>query len=93
MLDLSAYGQAVIHLAWYRNYKIYHVLFGMVELRPSELPRAPGCCMKSFRVGSRGRKYVYYKRFAVSVSPEFPRRHGRLDVSSEDRTARWTLFP
>ena len=68
MLDLSAYGQAVIHLAWYRNDKIYHVLFGMVELRPSELPRAPGCCMKSFRVGSRGRKYVYYKRFAVSVS-------------------------
>ena len=68
VLDLSAYGQAVIHLAWYRNDEIYHVLFGLVELRPSELPRAPGCCMKSFRVGSRGRKYVYYERFAVSVS-------------------------
>ena len=68
MLDLSAYGQAVIHLAWYRNDEIYHVLFGMVELRPSELPRALGCCMKSFRVGNKGKKYFYYKRFALSVS-------------------------
>ena len=67
-MDLSAYGQAVIHLAWYRNDRICHLLFGMLELRPSELPGASGCCMKSFRVGSRDRRFVHYERFAVSVS-------------------------
>ena len=67
-MDFTAYGQAVIHLAWYRNDKICHLLFGMVELRPSEMPRALGCCMKSSRVGSKGKRYVHYERFAVSVS-------------------------
>ena len=67
-MDSSAYGQAVIHLAWYRNDKICHLLFGMVELRPSELPRTLGCCMKSARVGNKGKRHVHYERFAVSVS-------------------------
>ena len=65
VLDLSAFGQAVIHLARYRIDKIHHVLFRMAEMRPSALPQVPGCCMTSFRVGSRGRKYVCYKRFAA----------------------------
>ena len=67
-MDFRAYGQAVIHLAWYRNDKICHLLFGMLELRPCELPRALGCCMKSSRVGNKGKRYVHYERFAVSVS-------------------------
>ena len=67
-MDFSAYGQAVIHLAWHRNDKICELLFGMIELRPLELPHAPGCRMKSFRVGNKDRRYVYYERFAVPVS-------------------------
>ena len=66
-MDFSGYGQAVIHLAWYRNDNVCHLLFGMVELRPSELPRALGCSMKSSRVGREDRKYIHYERFAVSV--------------------------
>ena len=67
-MDFSVYGQAVIHLAWYRNDKICHLLFGMVELRPTELPRSLGCCMKIARVGNKGKRYVHYQRFPVSVS-------------------------
>ena len=66
-MDFEAYGQAVIHLAWYRNDKICHLLFGMVELRPSELPRELGCSMKSSRFGRKGKRYVHYQRFDVSV--------------------------
>ena len=66
-MDFEGYGQAVIHLAWFRNDALHYLLFGMVELRPLELPRVPGCSMKDARCGSRGRKYVYYQRFAASV--------------------------
>ena len=37
-MDFDAYGQAVVHLAWYRDDKSYHLVFGIVELHPSELP-------------------------------------------------------
>ena len=50
-MGFEAYGQAVIHLAWYRDDKIYCLVFGMVELCPSELPRAVGCSLKSSRFG------------------------------------------
>ena len=68
VMNFGAYGQAIIHLAWYRNDKMCHLLFGMVELRPVELPCALGCCLKSFRDGSKDRRNVHYKRFAVPVS-------------------------
>ena len=42
-MELNGYGQAVIHLAWIRNDETLHLLFGMVELRPTELPSDPGC--------------------------------------------------
>ena len=67
-MGFDAYGEAVIHLAWYRNDKSCHLLFGMVELRPCELPCTPGCSMKSSRFGNKDRKYVHYGRFAVSVA-------------------------
>ena len=66
-MDFGAYGQAIIHLAWHRNDKSCLLLFGMVELRPIELPRALGCCMKNVRIGSKGRKYVHYRRYAFEV--------------------------
>ena len=67
-MDFSGYRQAIIHLAWFRDDKARYLIFGMVELRPNELPEAAGCPWKSFRVGSKGRKYLYYRRFALPVA-------------------------
>ena len=67
-MELKGYGQAVIHLSWFRDNEICHLLFGMVELRPTELPDDPGCSMKSARSGNSGHKYLYYQRFATSVA-------------------------
>ena len=64
---LNGYGQAVIHLAWCRDYQNRHLLFGMVELRPIELPSVSSCSVKSTRYGSNGGKYIHYRRFAYTV--------------------------
>ncbi|MDE2742488.1 MAG: VPA1262 family N-terminal domain-containing protein [Gemmatimonadota bacterium] len=66
-MDFTEYRQAVIHLAWFRDDQVRHLLFGMVELRPNEFPDAIGCPPKGFRVGNKGRKYLYYRRFVLSV--------------------------
>ena len=66
-LQLKGYGQAMIHLAWYRNDQTRHLLFGMVELRPVEFPQGLGCLPKSARVGNKDRAYLYYRRFSVKV--------------------------
>ncbi len=67
-MDLTRYCQAIIHLAWFRDDKVRHLLFGMVELRPNELPDAVSCPPKCFRVGNKGRKYLYYRRFVLPVA-------------------------
>lgn len=67
-MELNGYGQAVIHLAWIREDETLHLLFGMVELRPNELPPDPGCPVKSVRSGNKNCKYLYYQRFAASVA-------------------------
>ena len=66
-MDLTGYRQAIIHLAWFRDDKVRHLLFGMVELRPNEFPDAVGCPPQDFRVGNKGRKYLYYRRFVLPV--------------------------
>ncbi len=66
-MEVDGYGQSVIHLAWLRDDDTCHLLFGMVELRPDEFPRDPGCSTKTLRSGNKGRKYVYYRRFTSSV--------------------------
>ena len=66
-LQMKGYGQAVIHLAWYRNNEIRHLIFGMVELRPTELPHASSCILKSARIGNKGQEYLHYRRFSVTV--------------------------
>ena len=66
-MGLHGYGQAVLHLAWFRDDGVYYLLFGMVELRPAELPLDPGCSTKTIRSGNRGRKYLHYRRLAASV--------------------------
>ena len=66
-MDLTGYRQAIIHLAWFRDDQVRHLLFGMVELRPNEFPDAIGCPPQSFRAKSESRKYLYYRRFVLSV--------------------------
>ena len=66
-MDLTGYRQAIIHLAWFHDDQVQHLLFGMVELRPNELPDAVGCPRKDFRVGNKGRKHLHYRRFVLSV--------------------------
>ena len=66
-MDLAGYRQAIIHLTWFRDDQVQHLLFGMVELRPNELPDAVGCPRKDFRVGNKGRKHLHYRRFVLSV--------------------------
>ena len=57
-MDSTGYSQAVIHFAWFRDDHVRHLLFGMVELRPSEFPDALGSPEYTHRATSKGRKYL-----------------------------------
>ena len=67
VMDFTGYRQAVIHIAWFRDDNVRHLLFGMVELRPNEFVCSTGCSPKNFRVGNKDRKYLHYRRFALPV--------------------------
>ena len=68
-MDFPEYHQAVIHLSWFRDGQVRHLLFGMIELRPNELPETESCVFpKAFRVGNKGSKHLYYRRFALPVA-------------------------
>ena len=64
-MDFTGYRQAVIHLAWFRDDTVRHVLFGMVELRPAELPDTVGRPVKRAHLQGKSRKYLHYRRFAL----------------------------
>ena len=64
-MESTGYSQAVIHLAWFRDDHMRHLLFGLVELRPNEFPDAVGSPEYTHRAMSKGRKYLYYRRFVV----------------------------
>ena len=64
-MESTGYSQAVIHLAWFRDDHVRHLLFGLVELRPSEFPDALGSPEYTHRATSKGSKYLYYRRFVV----------------------------
>ncbi len=66
-MDFDGYTQAVIHLAWFRDDNVRHLLFGMVELRPSEFPDTVGCPTKRARAKNKTRKYLQYQRFVLPV--------------------------
>ena len=68
-MDFPEYRQAVIHLSWFRDGQVRHLLFGMIELRPNELSETESCVFpKAFRVENKGSKYLYYRRFALPVA-------------------------
>lgn len=64
-MESTGYNQAVIHLAWLRDDQVRHLLFGLVELRPTEFPDAVGSPEFKHRAQSNGRKYLYYRRFVM----------------------------
>lgn len=67
-MDSTGYSQAVIHLAWFRDDQVRHLLFGMVELRPNEFPDAVGSPEYRHRATSSGRKCLYYRRFVMPAT-------------------------
>ena len=67
-MDSTGYRQAVVHLAWARNAETAHLLFGMVELRPNELPDAVGCATKSFHADRKRCESLHYRRFVLSAA-------------------------
>ena len=64
-MDCTGYRQAVIHLAWFRDGTDRHLLFGMVELRPTEFPDAVDCTEQSVRAEGKSQKYLHYRRFVL----------------------------
>ena len=67
-MDFTGYRQAVIHLAWARNAETAHLLFGMAELRPNELPDAVGCATRSFHAEPKCCESLHYQRFVLSAT-------------------------
>ena len=67
-MDYTGYRQAFIHLAWFRDDALRHLLFGMIELRPNEFPDAVGCPTKNLRIGSKGRRCLHYRRFVLPAA-------------------------
>ena len=67
-MDFTGYRQAVVHLAWVQNVETGHLLFGMVELRPSELPDAVGCATKSSHAEPKRCESLHYRRFVLSAA-------------------------
>ena len=62
------YGQAVIHLAWIRDDQVHYLLFGMVELRPSEFPIIGSSDEQVLEGNGMSRSCLHYRRFALPVT-------------------------
>ena len=98
-MDFIAYAEAVVHLAWYRDERTSHLLFGMAELRPTEFTRSTPHSRRSFRVRGVGRKrnqYLHYQRFTMSVSgvTDWIKRAAQGSVvSPDDDTAAFIAGP
>ena len=67
-MNCTGYRQAVIHLAWICDAEARHLLFGMVELLPNELPNAVGCSTKSFHADPNHHIYLRYRRFVLTAA-------------------------
>ena len=68
IMDYGGYRQTLVHLAWFRDDTVRHLLFGMVELRPNEFPDAVGCPTKSVGIGGKGRRCLCYLRFVLPAA-------------------------
>ena len=67
--DWSVYGQAVVHLAWFKDGKqVRHLLFGMVELRPCEFPMIDSSEEQLSDGNGPSQSSLHYRRFALSAT-------------------------
>jgi hypothetical protein len=63
VLNIADYGHALVHLAWYRADQVRFLMFGLVELYPSEFPAPSEVAEQSFALRRLGRRsYLYVKR-------------------------------
>jgi hypothetical protein len=63
----SDYSYAKLHLAWYRNDQQRSLVFGMMELLPNEFPKPIETDEIDKRIGTKGRRYIYLRRFIFSI--------------------------
>ena len=68
VIDSTGYRQAIVHLAWLRDDQVRHLLFGMIELRPTEFPDAIGCLPQNYRAKKKSRTYLHYRRFVIPAA-------------------------
>lgn len=66
----SDYRHALVHLAWYREDSRRFLLFGMVELFPSELPSPDPTKEQALPVRSLGRRHSVYVRRIVMTAED-----------------------
>ena len=67
-IESTGYRQAIVHLAWFRDDQVRHLLFGMVELRPSEFPDAIGSLPHNHRAKAKTRTCLHYRRFVLPAA-------------------------
>jgi hypothetical protein len=67
-IAVEDYGHALIHLAWYRADKARFLMFGFVELYPTEFPAPSGTPEQQFPTRRLGRQnYLYAKRTCMTA--------------------------
>ncbi len=87
-IGINDYGHALIHLAWYRADRARSLMFGVVELYPSEFPAPIGTAEKDFELRSFGNKNrLYVKRVCVpaKTAVEWYERciHGVIEIPND----------
>ena len=66
VIESTGYRQAIVHLAWIRDHQVRHLLFSMVELRPSRVSRRHGLpYCRTIGPSRRRRTYLHYRRFVL----------------------------
>lgn len=68
VINSTGYHQGIIHLAWIRDDQLRHLIFGMIELRPTEFPDACGCLPQHYPAKKKSNTYLHYRRFVLSAS-------------------------
>ena len=67
-LAIGDYGHALVHIAWYRADQARSLIFGFVELYPSEFSAPHETPEKSFKLPRLGsRNYLYLKRTRMTA--------------------------
>ena len=88
----AGYGQAIIHITWLSDDTVRRLLFGMVELKPSEMPLVASSAEQQSQLGGKSQLQLLYRRYAVDVVDAVSWYEGamlgrlRLPEASDDAT-------